>query len=80
MDTRVRRLTELRGMSPEEAHSRITSQATDAMRRAVADVVIDTEGSIDDTLAQVDAVWADASAAATAGTSASDCAGGKHPR
>ena len=80
LDTRLRRLTKLRGMTLDEAHSRIASQATDEMRRAVADVVIDTDGSMDDTLAQVDEVWAHASAAATAGTSTSDCAGGKHPR
>lgn len=54
---RVRRLVELRGMSREEAERRIASQASDAERRAVADVIIDTGGSEAGTLAQVDRLW-----------------------
>ncbi|GAA3867102.1 dephospho-CoA kinase [Leifsonia kafniensis] len=56
-ETRLRRMVELRGMSETDAANRINSQATDAERLAVADVVIDTDGSLDDTLAQVDALW-----------------------
>lgn len=56
-DTRLHRLTELRGMTREEAISRLNSQATDAERLAVADVVINNNGSIDETLAQVDVLW-----------------------
>ena len=62
MDTRLHRLMELRGMSREEAGHRLSSQATDAERLAVADVVIDNNGSIESTLQQVDSLWAKARA------------------
>lgn len=54
---RARRLVELRGMSAAEAERRIASQAGDAERRAVADVLIDTTGTVQHTLDQVDALW-----------------------
>jgi dephospho-CoA kinase len=57
MATRLTRLTQLRGMSPAEAQSRINAQADDAARLAIADVVIDTEGSIEHTRAQVNDLW-----------------------
>jgi dephospho-CoA kinase len=56
---RIRRLVEDRGMTEEEARSRIRSQAGDAARREVADVWIDNSGSPADTRAQVDACWRD---------------------
>jgi dephospho-CoA kinase len=56
-EVRTERLVELRGMSREEAERRIRSQATDDERRAIADTVIDSSGSLEQTLAQVDAVW-----------------------
>lgn len=56
-DTRKQRLVELRAMSPEEAEQRIASQATDAQRLQAADVVIDTEGSMQHTLEQTDELW-----------------------
>ncbi|MGB3374303.1 MAG: dephospho-CoA kinase [Microbacterium sp.] len=56
-ELRERRLVELRGMSVAEARSRLASQVSDAARRAVADVVIDTSGTLADTRAQVDALW-----------------------
>jgi dephospho-CoA kinase len=56
---RIDRLVSDRGMSPEEARSRIAAQAGDEQRRAVADVVIVNDGSLDDLRRQVDAVWAD---------------------
>lgn len=56
-EVRAERLVELRGMSREEAEGRIASQASDAERRAIADVVIDTGGGVDETLAQADALW-----------------------
>lgn len=56
-EVRERRLIELRGMSDEEARSRLGSQVSDAERRAIADVVIDTSGTLEDTRAQVDALW-----------------------
>lgn len=56
-ETRVRRMIELRGMTREEALHRINSQATDTDRFAIADVVIDADGSLEHTLEQTDALW-----------------------
>lgn len=55
--TRIRRLVELRGMSRQEAEHRLNSQATDTERLAVADVVIDNDGSVEHTIEQVDRLW-----------------------
>lgn len=55
---RERRLVELRGMTIEDARARIASQVTDADRRAVADVVIDTSDTLEHTREQVDELWA----------------------
>jgi dephospho-CoA kinase len=44
-------------MDEDAAHARIRSQAPDAARRAIADVVIDTAGTLEDTVRQVDALW-----------------------
>jgi dephospho-CoA kinase len=57
--TRIRRLVELRQMDPAEAERRIRSQASDEQRLAVADVVIDTGGTLEHTREQVDALWED---------------------
>jgi len=51
------RLVNLRHMSSDEATSRIRSQASDSARLAVADVVIDSNGSLTSTLEQVDELW-----------------------
>ncbi|MES2092677.1 MAG: dephospho-CoA kinase [Actinomycetota bacterium] len=56
-ETRLDRLVELRGLTREDALHRIESQATDTERLAVADVVIDSAGSIEQTLGQVDELW-----------------------
>jgi len=56
-DVRLERLVSLRGMSAEDAAARIASQVSDEARLAIADVVIDTAGSMQDTLDQVDALW-----------------------
>lgn len=56
-EVRLDRMVELRGMSREEAERRIVNQASDEERRAVADVVIDTSGSLRHTLEQVDELW-----------------------
>jgi len=53
---RLGRLAE-RSMAPEEAKARMAAQASDADRRAVADVLIRNDGTLDDLAAQVDAVW-----------------------
>jgi dephospho-CoA kinase len=55
--TRLARLVEFRGMSEADAASRLRSQASDAERLAVADVVIDTGGTLEQTLEQADALW-----------------------
>ena len=56
-ELRARRLVELRGLTEAEAAARLASQTDDAQRLAVADVVIDTSGDLDETLAQTDALW-----------------------
>ena len=56
-DTRIDRLVRLRGMDRAEAERRIRSQASDDERLAVADVVIDTDGSLEQTIEQTDALW-----------------------
>lgn len=53
-DVRVARLWADRGMDEEQARARIAAQATDAERRAVADVVLDNSGTREDLLAAVD--------------------------
>lgn len=69
-ETRIARMVEQRGMSREEATHRLNSQATDAERLAIADLVIDNDGLLEDTLRQADELWAMASAAASASPSA----------
>jgi dephospho-CoA kinase len=54
---REERLVRERGLDREEARKRIASQVPDEQRRAIADVVIDTSGSLDDTLRQTDDLW-----------------------
>lgn len=56
--SRMHRLVRQRWMTPSEAWKRISSQASDAERTAVADVVIDTDWSLEETRAQVDDLWA----------------------
>ena len=58
-DVRAERLIRLRGMTPEDAAARIASQVSDDARLAIADVVIDTAGTMDDTLRQVDVLWSE---------------------
>ena len=62
-ETRIRRLVELRGMDRAEAERRIRSQASDDERLAIADVVIETGGTLAHTLEQVDALWEELRAA-----------------
>ena len=56
---RIRRLVADRGMSEQDAVRRIGAQADDEQRRAVADVVIDNNGTRDELLQRVDALWSD---------------------
>jgi len=55
-EMRLRRLVELRGMSPEEAVRRVDAQAADEARLAVADLVVDSSISLEATLARADEV------------------------
>jgi dephospho-CoA kinase len=57
--TRTERLVALRGLDPEEAARRVAAQASDEERRAVADVLIDTTGTLEHTDEQVDRLWSD---------------------
>lgn len=57
-EERLRRLVEIREMEPSAAQDRIDAQVPDEARLAIADVVIDTSGSMEHTLDQTDAVWA----------------------
>jgi len=56
-DERIRRLMTDRGMSEAEAKARIGAQASDDQRLAVADVVLDNDGSKDELRAAVDELW-----------------------
>jgi dephospho-CoA kinase len=56
-DIRARRLQEVRAMSAEEAAGRIAAQVPDEARLAIADVVIDTAGTLEQTRDQVDVLW-----------------------
>ena len=55
--TQVKRLVEERGFEPGQAEARVDAQADNAERLAIADVVIDTDGSIAHTMSQTDALW-----------------------
>ena len=57
LETRLMRLAE-RGMAEADARNRIAAQATDEQRRAVANAVIENDGTLDDLRRQVDDVWA----------------------
>jgi dephospho-CoA kinase len=56
-DVRLGRLADSRGMSAEEARSRMAAQASDDERRAVADVVLANDGDLEDLARQVDSLW-----------------------
>lgn len=58
-EVQVERLVRLRGMTPEQARARIAAQASREQRLAVADVVIDNSGSLDDLDRRVGEIWAD---------------------
>lgn len=56
-EVRIERLVTLRGMDRADAANRVAAQVSDAERRAMADVVIDSSGSMEETVAQTDALW-----------------------
>ena len=56
-DLRLQRLTTERGLTPGEAASRVAAQATNEQRRAVADFVVSTETSLEQTRREVQSVY-----------------------
>jgi len=58
-ELQLERLVRLRGMPAEQARARMAAQASREQRLAVADIVIDNSGSLDDLDRRVAEVWAD---------------------
>lgn len=58
-DVRIARMLEHRGMTAEDARSRMAAQASREVRLAAADVVLNNSGSLADLTAQVDRLWAE---------------------
>ncbi|HEX7834314.1 MAG TPA: dephospho-CoA kinase [Pseudolysinimonas sp.] len=56
-EARIERMVKLRGMSHDEAERRIRSQDSEEKRRGLADIIIESGGTLDETIAQADAVW-----------------------
>ena len=56
-DVRVRRLVDSRGMNEAEARSRVAAQATDSQREAVADLVIDSNCSLEELIQKADEIY-----------------------
>ncbi|MEV0290238.1 dephospho-CoA kinase [Kribbella sp. NPDC050820] len=57
VEVQVERLTAQRGMTEAEAKQRIASQASREQRLAVADVVVDNSGTLEDLDRRVGEVW-----------------------
>jgi dephospho-CoA kinase len=58
-ELQVERLIRQRGMTPDQARARMAAQASRDQRLAIAGVVIDNSGSLDDLDRRVAEVWAD---------------------
>jgi dephospho-CoA kinase len=58
-ELQLERLVSLRGMPPDQVRARMAAQARREQRLAVADIVIDNSGSLDDLDRRVAEVWAD---------------------
>jgi dephospho-CoA kinase len=58
-DQRVERAV-AKGMAEDDARARVARQASDAEREAIADVVIENTGSVDQLRADVERVWNEA--------------------
>ncbi|MFK4225560.1 dephospho-CoA kinase [Streptomyces sp. NPDC019890] len=65
-ETQLDRLVRLRGMTESEARARMAAQATREQRRAIADLVIDNDGPLEQLEPQVRKVWAELSRRAAA--------------
>ncbi|RNI24915.1 dephospho-CoA kinase [Flexivirga caeni] len=56
-ETRTQRIVRDRGMTPDAARARIAAQATDEQRYAVADALLDNNGTREELLDQVETLW-----------------------
>jgi dephospho-CoA kinase len=56
-DVRLKRLVQQRGMAEDDARARIAAQASDAQRRAVADVWLDNSGTPEQLTKRAREVW-----------------------
>ena len=65
-ERQLERLRQRNGLDAEAANARIAAQATRAARLVVADIVLDNDTDLDDLLDQVDRLWRDLRARATA--------------
>lgn len=65
--TQLDRLVRLRGMTESEARARMAAQATREQRRAVADLMVDNDGPLEELEPQVRKVWAELTRRAAAG-------------
>ena len=65
-EMQVDRLVSQRGMPPDQAQARLAAQATREQRLALADLVIDNSGSLEDLDRRVAEIWADLKRRATA--------------
>ena len=65
--TQLDRLVRLRGMTESDARARMAAQATREERLAVADIVVDNDGPLEDLEPQVRSVWSELTARAAAG-------------
>ena len=63
---RVSRVASGRGLSPDEVRERMATQATDEQRMEVAHVLVDNDGTLAELEPQVDRLWSDLAARATA--------------
>jgi dephospho-CoA kinase len=58
-ELQIERLVSQRGMTPDQARARLAAQASRDQRLAIAGLVIDNSGSLDDLDRRVAEVWAD---------------------
>jgi dephospho-CoA kinase len=58
-EVQVERLVSQRGMTPDQARARMAAQASREQRLAIADIVIDNSGSLDDLDRRVAELWAE---------------------
>jgi dephospho-CoA kinase len=66
-ETRLHRLVTLRGMTEQDARTRMAAQASRADRLAVADMVVANDAGLAELAARVDELWTELAARAGAG-------------